>query len=175
MVARLIVVVLLVSAALAPARASAQESHDGQVAAATTLAGVGAALATWPLLMPWEGFWRDEPDPANGWAITGALAAGGLVSLATWGLAQGHPERAEILQVTSMLALGIGAAIAMYGALGMLLADFDRLAFSLFFGVPALATLAVGLVVASVHAAIEGDRAPSAEPVPIVVALPLWF
>lgn len=162
----------------APSRTAAQtaaELHEERVVGATITSGLAAALATWPLLVPWEGFWRNEPDPSSGWAIAGALAAGGALSAATWALAQGHPTRSEILQTSGVIGLGVGLFVAALGALYGTVGDYDRLAFSLVFGLPALGTLAIGLIVSLVHLADQGDRAPSSapEPTPLLVTVPL--
>jgi hypothetical protein len=152
----------------APARASAQ-SWGGEVAAASAVSGLEAGLGTWALAMPWEGFWHDTPQAGDGWAIACGLVAAAGTSVSSWAITRGHPERAELVALVSGAGLALSATVALLGGLYALVADYDRTAFSLVFGLPAVAASVLALIVGAVHLAVVGDAA-TAPPAPLVAA-----
>jgi hypothetical protein len=123
--------------------------------------------------MPWGGFWSSTPEPDDGWSIVGSLAVAGLVSTGTALVARGHPERAELMAALSGGGLALSTGIALLGGLFALLSDYDRLAFSLVFGVPVLASALLALVAGLVHLAVEGDAPVT--PLPLVSPLSVRF
>lgn len=157
---------------LVPTRGRAQ-AWGGEIAAASALTGIEAGIGTWILSMPWGGFWASSPQPDDGWSIAGGLAAAGLVSTGSFFVTRGHPERAELVAVVSGAGLALSAAVAFFGGVWALMSDYDRLAFSLVFGVPALASAVIALLAGVVHLAIEGDA--STVPAPLVAPLSVCF
>jgi hypothetical protein len=163
---------VLALAASAPDHARAQP-WGGEVAAASALTGLDAGLGTWVLSMPWSGFWSSAPEPDDGWSIVGGLVVAGLVSTGTVLVARGHPERAELMAAISGGGLALSSGIALFGGLVALLSDYDRLAFSLVFGVPVLASALFSLVAGLVHLAVEGDA--TVTPLPLLSPLAARF
>lgn len=170
--ALLLSLVVSLAALLVPARGEAQP-WGGEIAAAAAVTGLEAGLGTWVLAMPWAGFWSSTPRPDDGWAIVAGLVVAGLTSTGTYFVARGHPERAELMAAVSGGGLVLSAAVALLGGLYALVVDYDRLAVSLVFAVPALAAAVIALLAGVVHLAVEGD-AP-ATPAPLVAPLAVRF
>ncbi len=160
------IVCFAIGVSLAAPRSIEAQASTGDIAAASTITGLEGALGTWVLAMPWGGFWHDHLEPKDPWAIVVALLAGGATSIATWGITEGNPERAELVSVISGASSGVALGIAMLGGLYNLLMDFDRLAVSLVYGVPILLAMTAGLIAGLVHLVTVGDG-PAVAPSPL--------
>ena len=155
--------------ALAPAARAEAQASTLDVVGASTVTGLEAGLGTGVLAMPYGGFWRNEPQPGDGWAVAAGLVVGVAHGLASWGIVRGHPERAELVTTIAAAGGGIALAVAMLGALYSLVTDFDRLAYALVFGVPLLLAMTVATSVGLGHSLLEGDVTTAPMPSPLTV------
>lgn len=157
----IVIALFAIGVTLASPRSVEAQASAGDIAAASTITGLEGALGTWVLAMPWTGFWHDHLEPKDPWAIVVALLVGCATSIATWGITEGHAERAELVATISGAGAGVALAVAMLGGLYNLLVDFDRLAVSLVYGVPILLAMSAGLIAGLVHLAVVGDEPTS--------------
>lgn len=168
-IAALALATALVGLVSAPAHARAQASTL-DVVGASTVTGLEAGIGTWVLAMPYGGFWRTDPQPGDGWAIALGLVVGAAHAVLSWGLVRGHPERAELVTTIAAGGGGIALAVMMLGGLYAMLTDFDRLAYSLVFGMPFLLAMTIATCVGLGHAIVEGDAPPTPMPSPLTVS-----